>query len=72
MSAHREGGSLRAAVVNFSQADWVGDGIDYTVGDSGQRAWLAGERAEPYPSVERRVNLRAFMPRAHAEGALRY
>jgi hypothetical protein len=31
MSAQREGGSERVVVVNFRQADLMGDGIDYTV-----------------------------------------
>jgi hypothetical protein len=31
MIAQREGGSERAAVVNLSQADLMGNGIDYTV-----------------------------------------
>ena len=35
MRAQREGGSERAAVVNLSQADLMGDGIDYTVRGTG-------------------------------------
>ncbi len=31
MSAQRDGGSVRAAVMNLGQADLMGDGIDYTV-----------------------------------------
>ena len=31
MSAQREGGSERVAMMNLSQADLIGDGIDYTV-----------------------------------------
>jgi hypothetical protein len=38
MSAQREGGSVRVVVMNLSQADLIGDGIDYTV---------AGHRVRP-------------------------
>ena len=51
MSAQREGGSKPVVVVNFSQADLMGDGIDYTVaGAPGAVAAvnLKMLRAEPY------------------------
>jgi hypothetical protein len=31
IKAQREGGSVRATVMNLGQADLMGDGIDYTV-----------------------------------------
>jgi hypothetical protein len=51
MSAQREGGSEPVVAVNFSQADLMGDGIDYTV--AGAPGALAAVnlkmlRAEPY------------------------
>ena len=44
MSAQREGGSVRVVVMNLTQADLIGDGIDYTVG---------GHRA-PYALVDQK------------------
>jgi hypothetical protein len=40
MSAQREGGSVRAAVMNLGQADLMGNGIDYTVrAPGGEPGW---------------------------------
>jgi hypothetical protein len=46
MRAQREGGSERAAVVNFGQADLMGDGIDYTVRGTGAVSPLVPENVK--------------------------
>ena len=57
MSAQREGGSLPAVVVNFCQADLMGDGIDYTVRAPGGEPGWARKCEE-----RNRTNLRALTP----------